>query len=1385
MNSQMESRLSTPSYTCRRPALNMDESLSQISINENIMSNNQLDRIRQINKSFVEVFDNDLNIGYNHQAGRFFADFSFSNKPPPTRVFVPQFNKKCSDLQQAKCDELENQGVLVDPKKFDISVIHVSPSWIQQKGRAKHKNLQDCTLDELRFITAFNSLNDCIRPKPSSSCSANVIFLFLSRWKFHIFADLNNSYFQLPVKKSLWGYLGIMTPHKGIRVMTRTGQGLLGSDVELEQLLCRVLGDDISRGHCVAIRDDIVIGGNSIDDAISNYESVLSKLHQNNLKLSPNKVRIFPNDTEIYGYRVTQGCILPSAHTVTSLGKSRIEELKTNKQVNSWKGLYKTLIGHLPALSNLMTPFDSATAGKTSNEAFKWTPALTSAFNEAMNHLEKINKTYLPQPSEQLILLPDAMSTTPCVGWVLYVMRNNKPLPVSFCSAKLKDYMCKWYPCEKEAIGVVLSLDQCAHWIAESTKPTLIGPDSLAVVKAAELMKKGKHSSNPRLQSLLSSINRRNIQFFHNSAKAGKHIVPDCLSRLADKTCNSKDCAIERFLDDIPVRLEAMSATIDNQYLSLSALLITDPIPSPSIIAATSQDLADQLVNKSGSIPLGSHQTWIKIQKTDANCQAVFRLKSLGEAPRRKNTNPLINKIFKESEIHRGLLVVRSFDSKRLREVLKVVVPSTYLDSILTVLHIRLNHPKKSQLKLVFERYFFSPRSDTALSNLYASCHLCQGLKNYPKELESYDPKLFPDHPGHFMNVDILRRAGQMILVCVDLFSSYTTSCFAQSEKAEDLSSAIIQATTPIRQAKTITVRVDKAPGLVKLATTNPSSLTDLNITLIPGDDENKNANCSVDKAICELESELIKLSPAGGKINPSILAQATMLLNTKIRNRGYTAAELHFSRDSHDSSNLTLDDSQLSETQKQLRKQNHAYLSKSRAPKGQPQISPTVEQGDIVFLKSRGSKHLARDPHIVTDTHESGKVSLRKALHTSPNAYQLPNLSHKSKLVNPKFIYKPTSFHRSRFSTSPNCDQDQDSNSPLEIAKECLPWNPVSNESDETVVLISDKFDYNSGSSSSFSSESDDNESTINIVLNHEYDVPPEFSQNSPGYMMDVTPNPDDSDTIFLQSPSDSSDSSPPVRLFAEGESPSVPERLLQDRKPKVGDLISYFDSHSGSWLDAHIITDLNRRWKHYYNIMHANGHKDGLYLIPDTRWTFRTWRHDSSNDLETVRAEVDHFSDLDPTVAADAGLSLPGSSPQSPLADLDRSSDAHLTQDPLAIDFMDGSRTSSMEWDFCGTELGSVPFSAPESPSQVVLGRVSQLHSVLPIPLDLAPRDLDVPLNMVCNLDAVLPIASSPVHPRTRLSRPRQPLPREVTRSRSCTPSFFRRLFAFRKKE
>ena len=1402
--------------------------LSLIKINAVSMSPSQISRLDIINNTNHRVFDNNLIEGYNHSSGQFFADFTFSGKPPPTRVFVPQYNRKCSDLQQAKCDELESQGVLVDPKLFGIPVLHVSPSWIQQKGRAKHKSLQECTLSELRFITAFNALNDFIRAKPSSSCTTKTIFTFLSRWKHHIYGDLNNSYFQLPVQKKLWSYLGIMTPHKGIRVMTRTGQGLLGSDVELEQLLCRVLGQAITDGYCVAIRDDIIIGGNTIDEALSNYEKVLQQFDKNNLKLSPNKVRIFPIDTEVYGYRVKNGCIEPSEHIKDSLGKTNIESLVTVKSVNSWKGLYKRLIGHLPGLASVMSPFDAATGGKSSREKFVWTPALTAAYNVAMSQLSQINKTFLPDPSEQLVLLPDTMSVPPCTGWVLYTTRDGKLLPVVYCSAKLKDYMTKWFPCEQEACGVVLAIDQCSHWIGESKQATLVGPDSSAVVKASQLIKRGKHSSNPRLQSLLASVNRRNITFFHNSAKAGKHVIPDHLSRMKDSTCRSKDCAIERFLDDIPIKIEAMAtSTTEADSSTLLSIFLEDNLPTAVIIAATSAELSEQLLLRSGPIPLGSRYTWINIQKSDEECRAVFKMKSLGNAPRKKNTNPTVNKIFKEAIVHQGLLVVRAVDGKTMREVDRVVVPPSFLDSILTVTHIKLNHPTQYQLKQVFDRYFFSPKLDSALDKLYSSCHLCISFRKFPKELEQFSPTLFPSHPGSHMNIDIIKRAGELILVNIDLFSGYVTTCLSNSEKASDLSAAIIQAVTPIRHSNSILVRVDKAPALVSMSKDTQSELMEVGIKLEVADDENKNANCCVDKAICELENELKKLSPSGDKLTSAQLAQATVLLNSKIRNRGLSAAEIHFSRDSHNSENLQLEDSQLKQQQIKLRDDNHSSSARSKAPRGKVPDQPDLQQGEVVYIKNHGTKHTAREPHIVLETKGKNKTLLRKALHSSPFDNKPIGISSQQKIVSNKFIFKPNIQAQTNQVDFPDAfpAMNDDSNSSIAAERPVLSWHPISRDDDDPIavpynceagvydnlqsdteldlILFSDDEDHGSdhedvsNTDLGGDAESDAEEAEVD-------DAAPSLQpllvqQNeSTNDVINAPPSNIDSheeDTVSIESdqpPADdhhnTSDSDTDrVVIFNDGYGLNREERLVQDRIPRKNDRVSFYSTEFSSWRQATLSSNPKRKkgWKFFYHYIDDDGYTGGVYLVPNERWTFLV--HNDNNSANTANQVGNNIGQVDgaevpasltptPETSPDQELAKPtGTRPKLSVrfgpADYDGSSESDLDDSPYSF-----LRRCSYAKDLDSSDQIQDPYENLPLDTAVNYGRHALTVTIGNIPLDRA-----------VNLDNVLPISSTPKpddqpEKRSRISNLRRLLPLESPRE--TRPAFLNMLNPFKKK-
>ena len=147
-------------------------------------------------------------------------------------------------------------------------------------------------------------------------------------------------------------------------VRSRAGQGLKIFRCRARKSHGQVFGDEILAGICLLVIDKRFVGGDTFDEAIDNFERVLSKIHENNLKLIGHKIPMFLSDTEVFGHHLNDGRILPSDHKVTDQGKIKITNLTMVKQVNSWKGFYKTLAKNLPNIASFMAPFNSVKGGK-------------------------------------------------------------------------------------------------------------------------------------------------------------------------------------------------------------------------------------------------------------------------------------------------------------------------------------------------------------------------------------------------------------------------------------------------------------------------------------------------------------------------------------------------------------------------------------------------------------------------------------------------------------------------------------------------------------------------------------------------------------------------------------------------------------------------------------------------------------------------------------------------------------------------------------------------------------------------------------------------------------------------------------------------------------
>ena len=119
--------------------------------------------------------------------------------------------------------------------------------------------------------------------------NTNTILRNIAEYDEIIISDLTSAYWQMELSKESMRYCGVATPFKGVRVYGRGAMGMPGTETALEELMCRILGDQMAAGHVTKLADDIYCGGRSVDDARLAWENVLKALKENGLRLSASK----------------------------------------------------------------------------------------------------------------------------------------------------------------------------------------------------------------------------------------------------------------------------------------------------------------------------------------------------------------------------------------------------------------------------------------------------------------------------------------------------------------------------------------------------------------------------------------------------------------------------------------------------------------------------------------------------------------------------------------------------------------------------------------------------------------------------------------------------------------------------------------------------------------------------------------------------------------------------------------------------------------------------------------------------------------------------------------------------------------------------------------
>ena len=926
---KLASKISSPPPKVPKPIKAANFSDTVVLNPDNVLTKAEEIAFRKLLVTYDPVFSPEL-VRYNGKSGACHVEVNMGpNLPVQRKGRLPPFygTDNLVELQE-KFDALVEQGVLSRPQDIGVCVENINPSFLVRK--------QPPSTDK-RLVTDFASIAEYCRPTPSLMPNVDVTLRCIACWKYLIKTDLSSAYYQLLLKLSSKKYCGVHTPFKGVFVYNTGVMGLPGVEVALEELTCLLLGDMVKDGRVAKLADDLFIGGNTVQELLENFQLVLQKLLENDIRLSPAKTFIAPASVILLGWLWSSGTLKASSHKLNTL--ATCPQPVTVSGLKSYIGTYRFLSRVLEGYGSLLAPLENAVKGLNLKDKINWTESLSCAFKKSQEALNDAKTITMPRPSDKLCIVTDASIQPGGIGATLYAVRDGKQRLAGFYNCKLPLYQARWLPCEVEALGIAAALNHWAPMIIQSHERPQVLTDNKPCVDAAKKLVKGEFSASARLSSFLSTVFQYKAEILHIPGTS--NLSSDHQSRNPAQ-CKHPKCSICKFVQDT----------------------MTSVVQSVSV---------EDIVQGRARIPFANRNSWKEVQEQCPDLRKVKDFRSQGTQPRKKSKNMKSVRRYLSSGTllsHDGVLVnPKSFPMGPVAE--RIVVPKQVLYGTLSALHLQLKHPTAYQLNEAFSRYFFALDTEKVISEVTKACHICASIRDVPTAMIEESTDAPPEVVGTRLAADIIKRNQQKIFIIRESVTSYTMAEFIEDETVSSVSAALLRQCLLLRPSSSskVTVRLDPASAHKSMFANlkKGSVLSSHNIFIEIGRELNKNKNPIIDKAIRELHRELLIISPSGGPITSSQLAQGIATLNSRYRSSGMSSHELWTQRDQVTGDQLPINDRQLIIKQYQQRIANHKHSQASKSCGKPPHPEPDVKVGSLVYLYNDRSKLVPRKRYLVT----------------------------------------------------------------------------------------------------------------------------------------------------------------------------------------------------------------------------------------------------------------------------------------------------------------------------------------------------------------------------------------------------------------------------------
>ena len=394
-------------------------------------------RLRNIFNEYRDVFANsEEELGRTHM-----ATFKIvTTDGPPVAVRPRRTPYHLRDEVRRQVASMEARGIIrpsVSP--WSAPILMVKKADNTYRFAVDYRALNERTVDEVAYLP---TVKECL-----DSLSGSSLFSTL---------DLNSAYWQVPVadadrektafsaEDSKWEFLVMPYGAKGApscftRLMSVVLRGLLGNGV-------------------TAYMDDVVVGGQTVEEHFTLLRSVLERLRKAGLTVKSKKVVAYRRRIRVLGHVVSGSTVEPNPERVKAIREW--PSPSTTKQVRQFLGMCTYYNDFVPRLQLLAAPLHEL-SGKSS---FSWNERKELAFQQVKQAFCEATKLQLPDLQREFEVSTDASDNG--LGCVLSQRdKAGVEKPICFASRSFTNSEKHWHIRDKEVFAFIFAIRKFRHYL--------------------------------------------------------------------------------------------------------------------------------------------------------------------------------------------------------------------------------------------------------------------------------------------------------------------------------------------------------------------------------------------------------------------------------------------------------------------------------------------------------------------------------------------------------------------------------------------------------------------------------------------------------------------------------------------------------------------------------------------------------------------------------------------------------------------------------------------------------------------------------------------------------------------------------------------------------